>query len=126
MTKKSSLNSQIASSATHNSRYTLPVDNYAKAPLRRLFHFVAVSLRIDTTRNSLIRHRLTHSYFPAKHKPLIINSFHTLPKTYGGIPYPFRITTVAAIDTICAPPPCSRDRFPDRGPFHRVLAQIVR
>jgi hypothetical protein len=40
------------------SRYTLPVDNYAKAPLRRLFHFVGVSGRTDTPRNSLICHDL--------------------------------------------------------------------
>ena len=40
------------------SRYTLSVDNYAKAPLRRLFQFVAVSGRTGTPRNSLIRQGL--------------------------------------------------------------------
>jgi hypothetical protein len=58
MTEKFSQIPQIPLRQTTISLYTLPVDNYLKAPLRRLFHFVAVSLRTDTTLNSFICHDL--------------------------------------------------------------------
>lgn len=58
MTEKFSQNAKKPLRQTTISRYTPFVDNYAKAPLRRLFHFVSVSLRIDTTRNYLIRQGL--------------------------------------------------------------------
>jgi hypothetical protein len=86
MIKKSSLNSQIALTQPTNSRYAVPVDSYAKAPLRRLFHFVAVLLRTDTRRNSLVCHDLhTLVFQPKTSRPLSTTS--TLFTKHGGV-YP--------------------------------------
>lgn len=98
MTKNFSQIAQMPLPQPTISRYTLSVDNYAKAPLRRLFQFVAVSGRTGTPRNSLIRQGL-HTLIsrPNASPALSIASTHFQKHTgvypthfESRIPWPFR------------------------------------
>lgn len=93
--------------------YTHSVESHAQAPQRRLFHFSGALLT-----------------FTRAAKPSIFNNLHTLK---------FGLSASCSFLNICPlsekhrgytptlpisePPPCSRVRFPDRGPFHLILAR---
>jgi hypothetical protein len=77
MTKNFSQMIKNPLSQSPNSRYNLLVENYAKAPHRRLFPFVAVSGRADTPFKSLIRFDLHTLVFRRKTSPsLSVTSTH--------------------------------------------------
>ncbi len=95
------------------SRYTLHVEKFVQAPQRRLFHF-----------------QRTLPTFTRAANLSIFNSLHTLK---------FDLSASHSFSTTCAlfvkhrgytpklpilEPPCSRVRFPERGPLRSILAPI--
>lgn len=95
-----------------NLGYTVCIENCVKAPHRRLFHFPSFFLQF------------THAA-----KPSIFNSLHTL-EFDASATHSFASTfSLFAKHRGCTPklpilepPPCSRVRFPERGPFQLILA----
>ena len=71
---------------TTNSRYDLPVDNYAKAPLRRLFHFLAVSGRTDISVRRFVCYNL-HTLVLRCETSFVLSRTCTLFKKHRGV-YP--------------------------------------
>ena len=71
---------------TTNSRYDLPVDNYAKAPLRRFFHFVGVSGRTDTSVRRFVCYNL-HTLVLRRETSFLLSTTCTLFKKHRGV-YP--------------------------------------
>jgi hypothetical protein len=97
-----------------NSRYNHGVENLAQAPQRRLFHFPS--------------HLLA---FTRSAKPSTFNNLHTLK--FGRSATHSFSSTSALFEKhrgctpklpILEPPPCSRVRFPERGPFQLILAPL--
>jgi hypothetical protein len=108
MTEKFSQIPQKPLPHSANSRYTLPVDIYAKAPLWRLFHFVAASLRTDTTSNPIICNNL-HTLISRAKTTHALSTTSTLFKKHTGV-YPTHFESPV-------PVPCRR-----RSPRHPVAA----
>jgi hypothetical protein len=96
-----------------NSRYNRDVENHAQAPQWRLFHFPG-PFRV----------------FTRSAKPSIFNNLQTIK--FGRSATCSFSSTSALFKKhrgctpklpILEPPPCSRVRFPERGPFHLILAR---
>jgi hypothetical protein len=96
------------------SRYNPRVDNYAKAPHRRLFSFPDTLLRTGTSLSPFICNDLHTLVF--RHKTTLpLSITYTLFKKHRGYtPKSSHFGTVAET--------CNRGRFPDRGPFPRIVA----
>jgi hypothetical protein len=96
---------------TH-SRYNRFVENYAQAPQRRLFHFPGPLLAFTRAAKPFIFSSLHALEFGLSATYSFSSTFALFLKRRGGAPKL----------PILEPPSCSRARFPERGPFHLILA----